>query len=100
MLINSRTTGLPCCESEYEHLVLIIVTYLARYFKARNGTYKRVPQIPNSGFNGVNGGMTVYYMQDGLYNFQQTSKVQAFKPVSSYRLFESLLRSEDDFIHT
>lgn len=52
------------------------------YFKAKNGTYKRVPQIPNSGFNGVNGGMTVYYMQDGLYNFQQTSKVQAFKPVS------------------
>jgi hypothetical protein len=43
----------------------------------------RVPQIPNSGFNGVNGGMTVYYMQDGLYNFQQTSKVQAFQPVSA-----------------
>jgi hypothetical protein len=42
----------------------------------------RVPQIPNSGFDGVNGGMTVYYMQDGLYNFQQTSKVQAFQPVS------------------
>ncbi|KAF2016658.1 hypothetical protein BU24DRAFT_391958 [Aaosphaeria arxii CBS 175.79] len=50
------------------------------YFKAKNGTYKRVPQIPNSGFEGVNGGMTVYYMQDGLYNFQQTSKVTAFKP--------------------
>lgn len=28
--------------------------------------------------------MTVYYMQDGLYNFQQTSKVQAFQPVSFY----------------
>jgi hypothetical protein len=53
------------------------------YFKARYGTYMRVPQIPNSGFNGVNGGMTVYYMQDGLYNFQQTSKVQAFQPVST-----------------
>jgi hypothetical protein len=26
--------------------------------------------------------MTVYYMQDGLYNFQQVSKVQAFQPVS------------------
>ncbi|KAF2878251.1 hypothetical protein BDV95DRAFT_479644 [Massariosphaeria phaeospora] len=50
------------------------------YFKARNGTYKRVPQFPNAGFDGVNGGMTVYYMQDGLYNFAQTSKVQAFKP--------------------
>ncbi|KAF2841751.1 hypothetical protein M501DRAFT_928665 [Patellaria atrata CBS 101060] len=50
------------------------------YFKARNGTYKRVPQKQNVGFEGVNGGMTVYYMQDGLYNFQQTSKVTAFKP--------------------
>ncbi|KAH8726047.1 hypothetical protein GQ44DRAFT_749190 [Phaeosphaeriaceae sp. PMI808] len=55
------------------------------YFKARNGTYKRVPQIPNSGFSGVNGGMTVYYMQDGLYNFQQKSKVQAFQP--GFRMF-------------
>ncbi|PSN60246.1 hypothetical protein BS50DRAFT_655859 [Corynespora cassiicola Philippines] len=50
------------------------------YFKAKNGTYKRVPQKQNVGFDGVKGGMTVYYMQDGLYNFQQTSKVQAFKP--------------------
>ncbi|KAF2647442.1 hypothetical protein K491DRAFT_723424 [Lophiostoma macrostomum CBS 122681] len=50
------------------------------YFKSKNGTYKRVPQLPNAGFDGVNGGMTVYYMQDGLYNFNQTSKVTAFKP--------------------
>ena len=50
------------------------------YFRAKNGTYKRVPQYPNFGFDGVDGGMTVYYMQDGLYNFQQTSKVVAFKP--------------------
>ncbi|KAI1633126.1 hypothetical protein F4809DRAFT_655417 [Biscogniauxia mediterranea] len=55
------------------------------YFKARNGTYKRVPQKPNSGFDGVNSGMTIYYMQDGLYNFQQTSKVTAFKP--GFRMF-------------
>ncbi|EMR72711.1 hypothetical protein MGN70_001290 [Eutypa lata] len=55
------------------------------YFKARNGTYKRVPQIANSGFDGVNGGMTIYYMQDGLYNFQQTSKVTAFQP--GFRMF-------------
>lgn len=54
----------------------------------------RVPQIPNSGFNGVNGGMTVYYMQDGLYNFQQTSKVQAFQPVcSAHDLERSLLQT-------
>ncbi|KAJ2999176.1 hypothetical protein NUW58_g83 [Xylaria curta] len=56
-----------------------------RYFKARNGTYKRVPQVPNFGFDGVRGGMTVYYMQDGLYNYQQTSKVTSFQP--GFRMF-------------
>ncbi|KAH3908610.1 hypothetical protein HBH56_169700 [Parastagonospora nodorum] len=50
------------------------------YFKARNGTYKRVPQKGNSGFEGQNGGMTVYYMQNQLADFQQASKVTAFKP--------------------
>jgi hypothetical protein len=47
------------------------------YFKARNGTYKRVPQIPNRYLDGEVGGMTVYYTSpyDG-------SKVTAFKPVS------------------
>lgn len=49
------------------------------FFRARNGTYHRVPQIPNVGFDGQTGGMTVYYMQDGLANYQQTSKVTAFK---------------------
>jgi hypothetical protein len=52
------------------------------YFKARNGTYKRVPQHPNQGFEGsAGGGMTVYYMQDPLYDTAQASKVSAFKPV-------------------
>jgi hypothetical protein len=49
------------------------------FFKARNGSYHRVPQIPNVGFEGQTGGMTVYYMQDGLANYEQTSKVTAFK---------------------
>jgi len=46
------------------------------YFKARNGSYKRVPQIPNRGLTGEVGGMTVYYTSayDG-------AKVTAFKPV-------------------
>lgn len=47
------------------------------YFKARNGTYKRVGQIPNRFLNGETGGMTVYYT--GPYD---GSKVTAFKPVS------------------
>lgn len=54
----------------------------ALYFRARNGTFKRVPQKGNVGFEGQKGGMTVYYMQNGLGDYQQKSKVSAFKPVS------------------
>ena len=44
------------------------------FFKARNGTYKRVPQFVSAGLKG-NGGITVYYIPpyDG-------TKVTAFKP--------------------
>ncbi|KAL1876174.1 hypothetical protein VTK73DRAFT_9612 [Phialemonium thermophilum] len=44
------------------------------YFRARNGTFKRVPQFVSEGLRG-NGGITVYYIPpyDG-------SKVTAFKP--------------------
>lgn len=52
------------------------------YFKARNGTYKRVPQLGNAFFeDAAGGGMTVYYMQDPLYDTAQKSKVKAFQPV-------------------
>lgn len=53
------------------------------YFRARNGTYRRVPQKGNVGFEGQKGGMTVYYMQDQLADYQQKSKVKAFQPVST-----------------
>ncbi|RDL38145.1 Uncharacterized protein BP5553_05578 [Venustampulla echinocandica] len=45
------------------------------YFKARNGSYKRVPQIPNRFLDGEVGGMTVYYT-----SAYDNSKVTAFKP--------------------
>ena len=45
------------------------------YFKARNGTYKRVPQIPNKLNTGEAGGLTVYYTSPGK------NVVTAFKPV-------------------
>lgn len=48
------------------------------FFKARNGTYKRVPQVGNGGPQGTlinNGGMDIYYIPTG--------KTTAFKPVSS-----------------
>lgn len=53
------------------------------HFRARNGTFKRVMQRGNSGFEGQNAGMTVYYMQNQLADFQQQSKVKAFQPVST-----------------
>jgi hypothetical protein len=46
------------------------------YFKAKNGTYKRVPQVANLGL-GVKAGMTVYYIR----GYQSSAKVTAFKPV-------------------
>ncbi|KAK4229263.1 hypothetical protein QBC38DRAFT_473000 [Podospora fimiseda] len=46
------------------------------YFRARNGTYIRVPQKQNLGFEQANGGMTVYYIPGYLPN----SKVTAFAP--------------------
>ncbi len=46
------------------------------YFRARNGTFKRVPQMPNQGFESADGGMTVYYTPS--YN---GGKVTAFQPV-------------------
>jgi Domain of unknown function (DUF1996) len=47
------------------------------YYRAKNGTYKRVQQFPNGGLT-QNGGITVYYIPpyDGVTN------VTAFKPVS------------------
>ncbi|KAH8667552.1 hypothetical protein BGZ60DRAFT_377274 [Tricladium varicosporioides] len=53
------------------------------YFRARNGTYKRVPQI--SQISGATAGITVYYMSDALYDTAQKSKVTAFKP--GFRMF-------------
>ncbi|KAN0112478.1 protein of unknown function (DUF1996) domain containing protein [Hyaloscypha variabilis] len=43
------------------------------YFRARNGTFKRVNTLPNPlGYSASNGGQTVYYLSSG--------KVTAFKP--------------------
>lgn len=57
------------------------------YFKARNGSYMRVPQLGNNQFEKANGGLTIYYMQDPIYESKQTSKVKAFQPVFPLSLF-------------
>jgi hypothetical protein len=46
------------------------------YFRAQNGTYKRVPQMANRFMTGANGGITVYYVAPN-----NGAKVTAFKPV-------------------
>ncbi len=50
------------------------------FFRSRNGTFKRVPQIPQAGIEGTQGGMMVYYQSDALFDTAQKSKVTAFKP--------------------
>ncbi|KAF2262422.1 hypothetical protein CC78DRAFT_554536 [Lojkania enalia] len=50
------------------------------YFRARNGTFKRVPQRAQAGMEGTQGGMVVYYMSDALFDTAQKSTVTAFKP--------------------
>ncbi|KAF2729404.1 hypothetical protein EJ04DRAFT_589073 [Polyplosphaeria fusca] len=50
------------------------------FFKAKNGTYKRVPQRSQSDISTTQGGMMVYYMTDALFDTAQKSTVTAFKP--------------------
>ena len=50
------------------------------YFKAKNGTFKRVPQMVNLGLRG-SGGITVYYIPP----YDGKTKVTAFRPVSGPR---------------
>ncbi|KAH8672838.1 hypothetical protein BGZ60DRAFT_430144 [Tricladium varicosporioides] len=46
------------------------------YFKAKNGTFKRVPQLANQNIETAVGGMTVYYISPD----NKTDKVTAFRP--------------------
>jgi len=48
------------------------------FFKARNGTFKRVSQMTNLGLNGKNGGLTVYYIPP----YDGVTKVTAPPPVN------------------
>jgi hypothetical protein len=55
------------------------------YFKARNGSYHRVPQYTNADLEGETGGMTIYYTQKD-FNSNGNQHITAFKPVSSTTL--------------
>ena len=50
------------------------------YFKARNGTYKRVPIYANAQLEGSTDGMTIYYTQKD-FNSNGNKKITAFPPV-------------------
>ncbi|KAH7076304.1 hypothetical protein FB567DRAFT_452124 [Paraphoma chrysanthemicola] len=63
------------------------------YYKARNGTYKRVPQRAQQGIENTNGGMMVYYMTDALFDTAQASKVTAFKP--GFRMLVGSVENKD-----
>ncbi|KAK5655131.1 hypothetical protein OQA88_6030 [Cercophora sp. LCS_1] len=50
------------------------------FFKADNGSYKKVPIVQNTALpNGINGGMTVYYTQQD-FNSNGKAKITSFKP--------------------
>ena len=57
------------------------------YFRARNGSFKRVPQLANTGLK-ADGGITVYYIPP----YDGKSRVTAPKPVS-LSMFYYVLRS-------
>jgi hypothetical protein len=54
------------------------------YFRARNGSYKRVPQIANQFNDGDNAGITLYYTSSA------PNATTAFRPVSLLPLLCSL----------
>ncbi|KAF2472754.1 uncharacterized protein BDR25DRAFT_312663 [Lindgomyces ingoldianus] len=58
------------------------------YFRARNGTFKRVPQIPSEGLKG-SGGITVYYIAPT----NKQSNVTAFKPGFRMLVGDALAKS-------
>ncbi|KAN0122002.1 protein of unknown function (DUF1996) domain containing protein [Hyaloscypha variabilis] len=58
------------------------------YFRARNGTFKRVSQFPSEGLKG-NGGLTAYYIPDT----NNKTKVTAFKPGFRMLVGDAALKS-------
>ncbi|KAI1386026.1 uncharacterized protein F4822DRAFT_360609 [Hypoxylon trugodes] len=60
------------------------------YFRARNGTYRRVPQFANVGLRAV-GGITVYYIPP----YDGKTTVTAFKPGFRMLVGDAALRKSD-----
>jgi hypothetical protein len=65
------------------------------FFRAKNGSFKAVPQIPQQGIESTKGGMMVYYMSDALFDTAQRSKVTAFKPGFRMLTGDANIRTRD-----
>ncbi|KAI1772322.1 hypothetical protein F4818DRAFT_427064 [Hypoxylon cercidicola] len=63
------------------------------FYRAKNGTFKRVPQMAQT--QGNQGGMTVYYMSDALFDTAQKSTVTAFKPGFRMLVGDSTFRDRE-----
>ena len=68
----------------------------AMYFRHPNGTFFRVPQIPNHFVGETSGGMTVYYVQPGGQKVTAFPRV-SIKTVPSVNL--TLFRTHTRFAH-
>ncbi|CAJ2501832.1 Uu.00g046850.m01.CDS01 [Anthostomella pinea] len=65
------------------------------FYRAKNGTYKRIPQMAQAGMEGTDGGMVVYYMSDALFDTAQKSNVTAFKPGFRMLVGDSTFRDRE-----
>lgn len=61
------------------------------YFRARNGSFKRVKQMHNLGLEGANGGITIYYIPP----YDGVGKVKAFAPGFRMLVGEPTLRQSE-----
>jgi hypothetical protein len=63
------------------------------FFRARNGTFHRVPLMGNLGLENQRGGMTVYYTAP----YDKKTRVTAFKPGFRMLIGDPSYRSDADF---
>ena len=64
------------------------------YFRARNGTFKRVPIIANKFLEQANGGITVYYIPP----YDGKTKVTAFKPGFRMLVGDPMNRAQNNLV--